>query len=83
MRMAYEDEDNEPMMDELPFSDPPEEGENCHEYCPYAKQCRYAEGSVNLEPECCDMYWTLDPIIKAEKADRRRDEWRDSQMLPG
>lgn len=49
---------------DLPFSDPPE---NCHEYCPYARRCRYADGVPGLEPENCDMFYNLDKVIKEEK----------------
>lgn len=67
-KYLYDDEDNAPMIEEqIPFAEPLEKGENCHQYCPYAKRCRYADGAPGLEPENCDMYYKLDAVIKGEK----------------
>lgn len=36
---------------------------NCHNYCPYRKQCRYAKGETGIDPEDCAMYWKIEDIL--------------------
>lgn len=36
---------------------------NCHEYCHYRKQCRYAKGQNGIDPEDCAMYWKIEDIM--------------------
>ena len=48
---------------------------NCHEYCIYAKCCRYAEGSNGLDPFECAMYYKLDDLAQDAReiaAEQRR-----------
>ena len=57
------------------------EGKNCHEYCPYRKQCRFHEGKIGLDPDDCSMYYKLDDIIndarmeEKEEAFEAEDDW--------
>ena len=57
------------------------EGKNCHEYCPYRKQCRFREGEIELDPYDCSMYYKLDDIIndarmeEKEEAFEAEDDW--------
>lgn len=56
---------------------------NCHEYCPVAKCCRYADGSNGMDyNECGTYYKILDLIedakdIKAEQERERGEEEED------
>ena len=36
---------------------------NCHNYCRYGKYCRYAEGSIGMNPEECAMYYKIDDLM--------------------
>lgn len=40
---------------------------NCHEYCPYAKMCRYCKGEVGLDVYECSMYYKLDDLNNEAK----------------
>ena len=57
------------------------EGKNCHEYCPYRKQCRFREGEVGLDPDDCSMYYKLDDLMndarmeEKEEAFEAEDDW--------
>ena len=48
---------------------------NCHAYCFYRKQCRYAEGSKGLDPEDCGMYYRLEDLME-EARDAAREQRR-------
>lgn len=48
---------------------------NCHEYCLYRKQCRYAEGSIGQDPEECGMYYKIDDLMNDAK-DIEREQLR-------
>ena len=50
---------------------------NCHNYCPYRKQCRYAKGENGINPEDCAMYWKIDDIMN--ETDDIREEQRRSR----
>ena len=54
-----------------------EQNKNCHEYCPYRKQCRYAKGENGINPEDCAMYWKIDDIMN--ETDDIREEQRRSR----
>ena len=43
---------------------------NCHEYCRYAKQCRYCDGGNGWIPEDCAMYYKIEDLLN----DARYDE---------
>ena len=53
---------------------------NCHEYCRYAKYCRYQKGSNGMNPDDCAMYYKIEDLIwdatqddAAERAERERE----------
>ena len=50
---------------------------NCHSYCHYRKQCRYAKGENGINPEDCAMYWKIDDIMN--ETDDIREEQRRSR----
>jgi hypothetical protein len=59
-------------MSEKIYSD-----KNCHAYCHYRKQCRYAKGETGIDPEDCAMYWRIDDIVNGDGYDtpkRRKDD---------
>ena len=54
--------------------------ENCHAYCRYAKQCRFREGEVGLDPDDCSMYAKIEEIAwdaTQEEADARAERERE------
>jgi len=54
---------------------------NCHEYCTYRKQCRYAEGSNGLDPEDCGMYYRLeDLMMEAREIEREQRRIRAEEL---
>lgn len=56
---------------------------NCHEYCHYRKQCRYAKGQNGINPEDCAMYWKIEDIMndaqdileEQRRASGEDDDW--------
>jgi hypothetical protein len=46
---------------------------NCHEYCRYAKFCRYAKGENGFNPDDCAMYYKIEDIL-SEADDIRREQ---------
>ena len=56
---------------------------NCHEYCRYAKMCRYLDGSNGMDPDECAMYYKIDDLmmeaedIKKEQERERGEEEED------
>ena len=53
------------------------QGKNCHEYCPYRKQCRYQKGDVGLEPEDCNMYYKLEDILNDSRMEEKEKEFEE------
>lgn len=51
---------------------------NCHNYCHYRKQCRYAKGENGIDPEECAMYWRIDDIVNETDFDTRRRKERET-----
>ena len=61
--------------------------QNCHQYCQYAKYCRYSDGGNGWEPENCAMYCKIEDLLwdatmdaQAEREERERefeecDDW--------
>ena len=48
---------------------------NCHEYCPYGKQCRYLDGAVGFDYNECAMYYKIDDLmLDAQLARKQEDE---------
>ena len=46
---------------------------NCHEYCRYAKCCRYLKGANGVDPEECAMYYKIEDLIEeARDVERER-----------
>ena len=55
---------------------------NCHEYCRYAKMCRYCDGYNGKDPEDCPMYYKIDDLLMdakdiKEEQERSRGESED------
>ena len=53
---------------------------NCHEYCPYRKQCRFRDGEIGLDPDDCAMYAKIDDLLwdaRQEDADARAERERE------
>ncbi|MBP5442260.1 MAG: hypothetical protein J6Y60_03385 [Treponema sp.] len=53
---------------------------NCHNYCSYAKMCRYEKGSIGMDPDECAMWYKIDDLMNdariemAEERRRQREE---------
>lgn len=45
---------------------------NCHEYCRFAKCCRYAKGENGLDPEDCGWAFKIEDLLN--EADEIREE---------
>ncbi len=60
---------------------------NCHDYCPYAKMCKYTKGEVGLDPYECGNYYKYDDLMNEAKDIEREirreagledvDDWED------
>jgi len=37
---------------------------NCHEYCRYAKCCRYLKGENGLDPDNCYMSYKIEDLLQ-------------------
>ena len=40
---------------------------NCHEYCRFAKMCRYAKGSNGQDPDECGTAYKLEDILQESR----------------
>lgn len=60
-----------------------EQDKNCHEYCQYAKYCRYRKGTEGMDPEECAMYYKIEDLlydaddIAKEQRKRREQEFEE------
>ena len=52
---------------------------NCHEYCTYAKMCRYAKGSNGMNPYDCGTYYKLEDITNEARDIEREERMRREQ----
>ena len=55
---------------------------NCHEYCHYAKYCRYEKGTDGMNPDECAMYYKIDDLMndaRIEAAEERRREREEEE----
>jgi len=47
---------------------------NCHEYCRFAKCCRYAKGENGLDPEECGWAYKIEDLLNEAKDIREEQE---------
>ena len=59
-----------------------DKSKNCHEYCQYAKICRYEKGEIGLDPYDCGNYYHLDDISNDAK-DIEMEQRRSMAELMG
>ena len=49
---------------------------NCHEYCRFAKLCRYCKGSNGQDPEECGWAYKIDDLLM-DAEDIRQEQIRE------
>ena len=53
-----------------------QENRNCHEYCPFRKQCRYDKGEIGRDPEYCGTYFTIEKVTNEQYEDEDEEgDW--------
>lgn len=48
---------------------------NCHEYCRFARQCKYCKGSNGYDPEECGWAYKIEDLMN-DAEDIRREQIR-------